>query len=57
MHENSSAGISDTILDSLNEGVFAIDLNKRIIAFNASAERITKVSRSEAIGMCLPGCL
>jgi PAS domain S-box-containing protein len=41
----------DTILDSINEGVFTIDLNWRITAFNKAAERITGVNRKEAIGI------
>ncbi len=39
-----------TILDSVNEGVFTVDLNWRITAFNRAAERITGVSREMAIG-------
>ncbi len=42
--------LHDTILDSINEGVFTVDLDKRILSFNAAAERITKVSRPEAVG-------
>jgi PAS domain S-box-containing protein len=41
----------DTILDSINEGVFTIDLNWRITAFNKAAERITGVKREQAIGI------
>jgi len=40
----------DVILDSVNEGVFTVDLNWRITAFNRAAEKITGVSRSEALG-------
>ncbi|MFH1139130.1 MAG: sigma 54-interacting transcriptional regulator [Pseudomonadota bacterium] len=40
----------DIILDSINEGVFTVDLAWRITAFNRAAERITGVSRSEAAG-------
>jgi len=40
----------DTILDSINEGVFTIDADWRITSFNAAAERITGASRDEAIG-------
>jgi len=40
----------DVILDSINEGVFSVDLNWRIRAFNRAAERITGVPRAEAIG-------
>jgi PAS domain S-box-containing protein len=39
-----------TILDSVNEGVFTVDLEWRITAFNKAAERITGVSRDLAIG-------
>lgn len=39
-----------TILDSINEGVFTVDLEWRITAFNRAAEQITKVSRREALG-------
>lgn len=44
-------GISDIILDSVNEGVFTIDHQRRITSFNRAAETITGVPRSEAIGM------
>ena len=39
-----------TILDSVNEGVFTVDRDWRITAFNKAAERITGVSRELAIG-------
>jgi len=39
-----------TILDSVNEGVFTVDPNWRITAFNRAAERITGVSREQAVG-------
>ncbi len=44
--------ISDTdiILDSIADGVFTVDTNWRITSFNAAAERITGISRDEAIG-------
>ena len=38
------------ILDSINEGVFTVDLQWRITAFNKAAEGITGVSRELAIG-------
>ena len=41
----------EIILDSINEGVFTIDLDWRITSFNIAAEEITGVSRREAIGM------
>ncbi|NLF31427.1 MAG: sigma 54-interacting transcriptional regulator, partial [Planctomycetes bacterium] len=39
-----------TILDSINEGVFTVDRGWRITTFNQAAERITGVSREQAIG-------
>jgi PAS domain S-box-containing protein len=38
------------ILDSINEGVFTVDLNWRVNCFNRAAQRITGVSRQEAFG-------
>ncbi len=40
----------DIILDSINEGVFTVDSDWHITSFNTAAERITGVSRDEAIG-------
>ena len=40
----------DVILDSINEGVFTVDSDWRITAFNRAAERITGVPREQAIG-------
>ena len=40
----------DVILDSINEGVFTVDMAWRITAFNRAAERITGVPRKEAFG-------
>jgi len=42
--------VRDVILDSINEGVFAVDANWRITFFNKAAERLTGLSREEAIG-------
>ncbi|MDO9585258.1 MAG: sigma 54-interacting transcriptional regulator [Syntrophales bacterium] len=39
-----------TILDSIADGVFTIDKNRRITSFNRAAERITGFTREEAIG-------
>ncbi|MGD8369280.1 MAG: sigma 54-interacting transcriptional regulator [Desulfobacterales bacterium] len=39
-----------TILNSINEGVFTVDLNWRITSFNRAAEKITRVKSAEAIG-------
>lgn len=42
------------IFDSIEEGVFTVDLEWRITSFNRAAEKITGVSRKEAIGQpCL----
>jgi len=38
------------IFDSIEEGVFTVDLNWRITSFNRAAEKITGVSRKDAIG-------
>ena len=38
------------ILDSINEGVFTVGLDWRITAFNRAAERITGVTRQQAVG-------
>jgi PAS domain S-box-containing protein len=43
-------GREKTILDSINEGVFTVDLDWRITGFNRAAEKITHVSRKEALG-------
>ena len=40
----------DPILDSINEGVFSVDREWRITAFNRAAERITGVRRQDALG-------
>jgi PAS domain S-box-containing protein len=38
------------ILESIEEGVFTVDLDFRITSFNRAAEKITGISRLEAIG-------
>jgi PAS domain S-box-containing protein len=40
----------DVILDSINEGVFTVDLDWRITSFNRAAERITGSRRDKAVG-------
>ena len=64
---NSLTNQHSLILDSLAEGVFTVDINWRITSFNRAAERITGVSRSEALGkpcfevfrtdVCETGCV
>jgi PAS domain S-box-containing protein len=41
---------TDTILESISDGVFTVDLNWRITTFNRAAEEITGISRQEAVG-------
>jgi PAS domain S-box-containing protein len=58
--------LTETILESISDGVFAVDLEWRITSFNRAAEEITGVKRSEAINrrcaevfrssMCGPEC-
>ena len=42
--------VTETILESISDGVFTVDLHWRITSFNRSAEKITGISREEAIG-------
>ena len=50
--EQSTAGqlASRNILDSIADGVFAVDREMRIISFNRAAERLTGYRREEVIG-------
>ena len=41
---------TDTILESISDGVFTVDLDWRINSFNRAAEEITGISRKDAIG-------
>ena len=57
----------DLILDSLQEGVFTVDMDWRITSFNRAAEVITGVPRAQAVGrrcfevfradVCETGCI
>jgi len=38
------------ILDSVNEGVFTVDLEWKLTSFNRGAEKITGITRNEAVG-------
>lgn len=40
----------ESILESISDGVFTVDLNWRVTFFNHAAERITGISKEEAIG-------
>lgn len=50
MNEKELSEMSSIILDSISEGVFTIDRDWRITSFNQAAEKVTGVSRAEAIG-------
>ena len=50
MIDDTDKRIRDVILDSINEGVFTVDLDWRITSFNRAAERITQTTRSEVLG-------
>ncbi len=50
MIAHTSKRVHDVVLDSINEGVFTVDMNWRITSFNRAAERITQTTRSEALG-------
>lgn len=42
-----------TILNSMNEGMIAIDINEKIILFNRAAEELTGFPREKAIGVMI----
>ena len=42
--------VNDIILDSITDGVFTVDKDFRITSFNRAAEKVTQVTREEAIG-------
>lgn len=48
--EQNSRDLRDPILDSIADGVFSVDPDWRITSFNRAAERITGISREDAIG-------
>jgi PAS domain S-box-containing protein len=48
--DRSTCDLHRLILDSIHDGVFTIDADFRITSFNASAERITGMPRSKAVG-------
>ena len=50
MNESLKEQATETILDSVADGVFTVDKDWRITSFNRAAEQITRVSRDEAIG-------
>ncbi len=51
MGKRAEAGsVTETILESISDGVFTVDNQWHITSFNRAAEEITGVPRSEAIG-------
>ena len=50
MNEPNAVELDRVILDSISDGVFTVDHDWRITSFNQAAERITGVSRDEALG-------
>ncbi len=46
--------VTDIILESISDGVFTVDHEWRITSFNRAAEKITGISRDEAIGKHCP---
>jgi PAS domain S-box-containing protein len=50
MERTTQGQAQDIILDSINEGVFTVDLEWRITSFNRAAERISGINREEALG-------
>jgi len=50
MQESREKSAREVILDSINEGVFTVDVDRNVTSFNRAAERITGVSREVAIG-------
>ncbi len=61
-----SVSSAETILDSVSDGVFAVDTQRRITYFNNAAERILGMSRCQVLGrscsavfrsnICAAGC-
>lgn len=49
IHENQQ-DVTETILESISDGVFTVDHEWRILSFNRAAEEITGIPRKEAIG-------
>jgi PAS domain S-box-containing protein len=45
-----SHNVTETILESISDGVFTVDPEWRITSFNRAAEKITGIPRREAIG-------
>ncbi len=50
LHKNFEETATEIILESISDGVFTVDHNWKIMSFNRAAEKITGISRKEAIG-------
>lgn len=50
MKDSVTVNERDVILNSINEGVFTVDLGWRITSFNQAAQQITGISREDSIG-------
>jgi len=48
--DNDTSQLTEVILQSISDGVFTVDHHWRITSFNRAAEKITGVSREDAIG-------
>ena len=48
---------NENIVESINVGILALDLDDRIESWNAQMEAMYALSRAEAIGQRAPGCL
>lgn len=48
--KNECGGFVGTILDSIADGVFTIDTDRKITTFNRAAEKITGYTKEEAVG-------
>ncbi len=48
--KDNSPSMTNTILESIADGVFTVDRSFRITSFNRAAEKITGVARTEALG-------
>ena len=50
------AGLLDALADNTRDAVFVVDADRNVLAFNARAEALTGVDRSEVLGRnCLTG--
>lgn len=49
-HQPDTNTITDSILESISDGVFTVDEDWKVTSFNRAAEEITGISREEALG-------